>query len=170
MEEAMFELKQISSNSIPEALEKAERYRLLNEPMQAESICLDILEVDADNQQALVTLILALTDQFSDRLKSTFRRAQDLIEQLDDEYDRLYYSGIIQERRAKATFRPGKAGSGHVAYHWLESAMECYERAAELARPGNDDPLLRWNTCVRIIRRFREIRPEEGESTVHLLE
>ena len=38
---------------MPAALEKALRYRLLNEPVEAESICRDVLEVDPDNQAAL---------------------------------------------------------------------------------------------------------------------
>ena len=59
-----FELKSISVQSIPEALAKVERYRLLNEPVLAESICLDILAIVPDHQQALISLLLARTDQF----------------------------------------------------------------------------------------------------------
>ena len=59
-----FELKTLHAEALPRALEKAERYRLLNEPSEAESICLDVLAIDRDNQAALVTLLLALTDQF----------------------------------------------------------------------------------------------------------
>ena len=55
----MSELKSLHKDAIPAALEKAERYRLLNEPGEAESICLDILHVDPENQQAIVTLLLA---------------------------------------------------------------------------------------------------------------
>jgi len=50
----MAELKRLHKDAIPAALEKAERYRLLNEPGEAESICLDILAVDPDNQRALI--------------------------------------------------------------------------------------------------------------------
>ena len=64
----MFELKTLAAEAIPRSLEKAERYRLLNEPAEAESICCDILAVEPDNQQAIVTLLLALTDQFETRL------------------------------------------------------------------------------------------------------
>ena len=62
----MFELKPISHESVAGALAKAERYRLLNEPGEAESICRDILEIEPGNQQALISLILALTDQIPD--------------------------------------------------------------------------------------------------------
>ena len=47
------------------ALEKAERYRLLNEPILAESICLDILDADPQNAKAVVTMLLAITDRSS---------------------------------------------------------------------------------------------------------
>ena len=52
----MPELKPISKEAIPSALAKAERYRLLNEPRLAESICRDVLRTDAGNQQGLVIL------------------------------------------------------------------------------------------------------------------
>src|SRR5262245_5730837 len=57
----MFEPKPISRDAIPAALAKAERYRLLNEPLEAESICLDVLQIDGANQDAIVMLLLALT-------------------------------------------------------------------------------------------------------------
>src|SRR5579864_3525344 len=60
------ELKTLSLEAVPRALAKAERYRLLNEPGEAESICRDALDADPDNQDALVMLLLALTDQFDD--------------------------------------------------------------------------------------------------------
>ena len=60
----MFELKRLSDDAIPAALEKALRYRLLNDPAEAESICHDVLHIDPENQQALVVLLLAVTDRF----------------------------------------------------------------------------------------------------------
>ena len=41
----MFELKRLSADAIPAALEKALRYRLLNDPAEAESICHDVLRI-----------------------------------------------------------------------------------------------------------------------------
>ena len=67
----MFQLKPLHKDAIPAALAKAERYRLLNEPGEAESICLDVLQVDPGSQDALVMLILALTDQFPQELPSS---------------------------------------------------------------------------------------------------
>lgn len=160
----MFQPKRLSKEAIPAALEKAERYRLLNEPLEAESICRDILEVDAENQQALVTLLLALTDQFEERLGEAVEEARRLLPQLREEYARAYYQGIICERRAKAHLRRGIPGAGRLAYGWLREAMDCFEKAAEIRPPGNDDPILRWNTCARLLKRHPEIVPEEEET------
>ena len=60
-----YKLKQISTSGIPEAIAKAELYRSLNEPEEAESICRDILAIEPQHQLALRLLGLALTDQFS---------------------------------------------------------------------------------------------------------
>jgi hypothetical protein len=59
-----FELKTLSPEAVSRAIAKAERYRLLNEPAEAESICLDALEIEPGNHDALITLLLALTEQF----------------------------------------------------------------------------------------------------------
>ena len=158
----MFELKRISPEAVPAALDKAERYRLLNEPEEAESICLDVLAIDPGNQRALVTLLLALTDQFRTGPAACFQEAQAVLPRLQGEYERHYYAGIIYERRGNALLGQAGLGSRRVAYDWINKAMECYERA-EAARPaGNDDALLRWNTCARLHERHRlEPEPEE---------
>ena len=59
-----FAFRLLSKDSIPDAMKKAERYRLLGEPDEAESVCLDILQVDPENQEAMIDLILAISDQF----------------------------------------------------------------------------------------------------------
>ena len=133
----MFELKPLLPEALPAALEKALRYRLLNEPMQAESICRDILRVDPQHRQAAINLVLALTDQFSERLTASFAEAKKAVERLTDEYDRSYYRGIVCERRANAHHRQRGPGSGTVAYDWYRQAMEQYEKAGELAEADN---------------------------------
>jgi len=144
-----FELKPLSSEAVPRALAKAERYRLLKEPREAESICLDALEREPDNQEALKMLLLALTDQFGqEELPSTIAEASKIVARLRDDYDRAYYTGIIYERRAKAHVQD--AGR---AFEWLREAMRCYEQAEAIRPPSNDDALLRWNTCARLIMR-----------------
>ena len=154
-----FALKKITPDGIPHALERAERYRLLNEPAQAESIYRDVLAVDEDNQTALRALILALTDQFGAHAAGgAAREARDHIVQLDDEYDRAYYTGIVYERETRAYLeRKNVVRSG--AYDGFRHAMEWYERAEALRPPGNVDAILRWNSCVRAIERER-LEPE----------
>jgi len=148
----MFDLKPISKEAIPHALEKAQHYRLLNDPLAAESICLDVLDVDTENQQALVTLILALADRLAGGYIMGAAQARELLPRIKDNYQRTYYCGIICERQAYAVLAQGGPGSRFDAYEWLRDAMECY-REAETIRPhGNDDSILRWNTCVRIIK------------------
>lgn len=153
------ELKRLGSESIPEALEKAHHYRLLNEPLEAESICLDILDVDPENQEALIILILALTDHFSKRLQPAYRDARALLDRLPDDYSKLYYEGLIFERRAKASFHAGQPASGHVSYGWFQRALKCFDAASKMSPAENADADLRWNTVIRILDRYPEICP-----------
>ena len=156
-------IKPISRDAIPLALEKAERYRLLNEPAQAESICRDVLAADPQNQEALVTLVLALSDQLEERMTNAHDEALALLRGLADEYKRHYYAGILAERRAKAQGKRGAMRGGHVIYESLRQAMAHYERAAELRPPGNDDALLRWNACARFLNEHPELQPDSDE-------
>jgi hypothetical protein len=164
-----FELKSISEQSIPEALAKVERYRLLNEPSLAESICLDILAIAPNHQQALISLLLARTDQFDSDVH--VKAAQEVLAYIKGDYERAYYQGIIWERLGNARIRHGGTGAGASAYHALREAMDHYERAMNCATPGNDDAILRWNTCARVIMQNPDIRPvpesEPAEAWVH---
>jgi len=154
-----FELKKIAADGIPHALEKAERYRLLNDPVQAESICRDVLAVDGDNQDALRVLILALTDQFGDGSSAgAGREARSLVSQLGDEYERAYYTGVVFERETRA-YLARKTVVRSAGYDGFRHAMEWYERAEQLRPPGNVDAVLRWNSCARAIERER-LEPE----------
>lgn len=146
----MFDLKPLSREAIPAALERATRYRLLNEPAEAESICLDVLIAEPDNQEALVILLLAVTDRFSKGYGVSDTQAQELLSRLQGEYNRAYYAGIICERKAKAQLHNGSPGSGFTAYEFLREAMAWFEKAEALRPAGNDDALLRWNACARI--------------------
>ncbi|MFN2508169.1 MAG: hypothetical protein ABR589_05295 [Chthoniobacterales bacterium] len=159
----MFELKLLSPEAIPAALEKAERYRLLNEPAEAESICLDVLKVAPENQEAIVILLLAVTDRFSRGYGVSDTQAKELLGRITGEYERAYYSGILAERRAKMKLTQGGHGSAW-AYDLFREAMECYAKAEAIRPPGNDDALLRWNTCARIIARNKLVPREEDRS------
>ena len=151
----MVETKPISRAGIPSALEKAVRYRLLNEPLQAESICRDILNVDADNQEALVTLLLAVTDQFEKEFTTTLESAKTILRSIQGEYEKTYYEGIVNERWANAHLAKG----AQTFIGWYRAAMRCYA-------PDNDDAVLRWNACVRIINRH-DFPHEELRHDVH---
>jgi hypothetical protein len=164
-----FMLKPLSPEAVPRALAKAERYRLLNEPGEAESICLDALDADPENQEALVTLLLAVTDQFDDDVTTAVTRARTCTERMGSEYDRAYYTGIIWERRAKARLKRAVPDCGPRAYDWLREAMNWYEKAEAVRPAGNDDALLRWNACARLIMRDRRLVPAAEESGEPLL-
>jgi hypothetical protein len=159
----MFELKGLSKEAIPAALAKVERYRLLNEPEQAESICHDILALEPENQQALIALILAVTEQFVDGPSERVTAAQALLGRLQREYDRAYFAGIICERRGRSLLAMRSPGAGFVAYDWLREAMVWFEKAEAMKRPGNDEAVLRWNSCARFLNEHPELAPSPEE-------
>ena len=165
----MFELKPLHRDAIPAALEKAMRYRLLNEPGAAESICLDVLRVDPDNQKALVALLLAMTDRFAKGYAVGDTQIQEVLERIRDDYERAYHTGIVWERRAKARLSKGTPGSESSAYEWFREAMEWFEKAEAMRPAGNDDAILRWNSCARVIMR-NNLVPREAEYSEHFLE
>jgi hypothetical protein len=166
----MIELKPLSSPGIPAALEKAKQYRVLNEALEAESICLDVLEIEPGNQEAAITLILALTDQFDRKMNDKFSQAREMLTRLEDPYHQAYYDGIIAERRAKVALGQNAPSSGYVAHGWFVDAMELFEKAIELRPAGNDDPILRWNTCARIMNRNPAVKPAPLDSVPDMLE
>jgi tetratricopeptide (TPR) repeat protein len=161
------ELKPIDEGYLPRALEKAERYRLLNWPQEAESICLDVLAVDPDNQRAIEILVLALADQFLEQGRAPrAKQAKQWVKKIASEYERAYLSGIIHEREGRAHLTRGFDTS--FAYESFRDAMECYEEAQRKAEPGNQEAVLRHNSCVRTIERER-LEPRD-EDPVALLE
>ena len=152
----MFELKPLSKDAVRASIEKAKHYRLLNEPGAAESICLDVLAVEPDNQEALVNIVLAMSDRFGKDYAVGDTHIQEFLGRIRSEYERAYYGGIVFERRAKALL----ARDGVNAFEMFEKAMECFDRAEKMRPAGNDDPILRWNGCARIIKR-NNLAPRE---------
>jgi tetratricopeptide (TPR) repeat protein len=155
------QFKTVSKSGIPGALAKVQHYRYLNQAEEAESICRDILAVDPDNQKGLRLLGLAITDQFTGAGTDRRQEAQDCFEKLLSPYERAYYLGILHERRAKAQMR-----AGHLAHSLLasfERAMQYFEEAEKIRPEGNDDALLRWNRCLRLMQSIPE-RTRERES------
>jgi hypothetical protein len=164
----MFALKPLSLDSVAGAISKAERYRLLNEPAEAESICHDILEIEPENQPALIMLVLALSDQIAEDAQA-FTNALVTAARLRNAYDKAYYSGIVWERRAKARYHDGGRGLRHTVYEWMQKALQLFEQAERLRAPGNDDSILRWNTCVRFLVRHPELMARSEEATEPIL-
>ena len=166
----MPDLKKLSKEAIPAALEKANRYRLLNEPGEAESICLDVLNADPENQEAIITLLLALTDRFTRGYGVSDTQAKELLSRIRGDYERAYYTGILSERRAKAKLSQNTPDCRFQAYDLFHDAMQWFEKAESVRPHGNDDALLRWNTCARIIEQNKLIPREEEERTEFPLE
>jgi len=154
-----YEFKTISRNSIPAALEKVQHYRYLNQAEEAESICRDVLAADLENQLGLRMLGLCITDQFTGGTLDRMRDAQACFEKLSSNYERSYYLGILYERHAKA-----QMSAGHHPHSMLasfEKAMECFAEAEKIRPQGNDDALLRWNRCVRLMQGMPEAGDQE---------
>ena len=164
-----FKLKSISPQGIDAALSKVELYRFLNEPEEAESICQDVLAAQPGHQLALRLLGLTITDQFTGTPADRYSDVESTFQQLTDRYEKLYYTGLMHERRAKAQLRAGRPP--HTIFVLLEEAMRCYEEAEKIRPTGNDDTILRWNRCVRLIQEHaesdwhREVEIEMGDST-----
>ena len=160
----MVQLKPLSAAAIPAALQKAEHYRLLNQPWAAESICLDILQAEPGHQKALRVLLLACTDQFGPENSARHtQHARDALGRLTSAYERSYYAGIICERRAKAEIERHTTESGYAAYAWIRDAMEHFEAAEKLQNAGDDNAILRWNSCVRLLHESPNVVPRVSE-------
>ena len=166
----MYTLITIKKESLPNALAKAERYRLLGEPLEAESICLDVLEVDPLNSEALTTLFLAYTDEFKNELYPAFTKAEEVLSRLTDGYCTLYYTGILYERRAKFHLNQRAHGSGHQAYEWFKKAMAAFDKALATCSDSGQDAALRWNACARIIMRNPDVVPASNDTGEQMLE
>jgi tetratricopeptide (TPR) repeat protein len=152
-------LKTISKSGIAEAIAKAELYRYLNEPEEAESICRDILAADPKHMLGLRTLGLAITDQFTGGPSDRYADVEKIFQSLADAYERNYYTGLLCERRVKAQLRAGRAP--HTLLPLLEKALQCFGDAEKISPPGNDDAILRWNRCVRLLQSQPDFETEE---------
>jgi tetratricopeptide (TPR) repeat protein len=155
-------LKTISQSGIAEAIAKAELYRYLNEPEEAESICRDILAVDPNHALGLRMLGLSMTDQFTGGPGDRYAEVEKIFQRLADPYERNYYTGLLCERRVKAQLRAGRAP--HTLLPLLERALQCFGEAERIHPPGNDDAILRWNRCVRLLQSQPEFEAEEVAS------
>lgn len=152
-------LKIISKSGIPEAIAKAELYRYLNEPEEAESICRDVLAAEPKHMLGLRTLGLAITDQFTGGATDRYSEVEAIFQRLAEPYERVYYLGLLCERRVKAQLRAGRAP--HTLLPLLEKALQYFGEAEKIHPPGNDDAILRWNRCVRLLQSQPDFEAEE---------
>ena len=159
----MSNLKTISKEAIPQALEKAMHYRLLNDPWQAESICRDILRTDPKNQEAVYALILAITDQFEGKFKKSLSHALEKVSDLTDEYKEEYCRGLIFERQARAALTRHTPRAVYIAYGYMERAMNHYKNAEQIRPETNEESILRWNACARYIKEHNLVPPPSEE-------
>ena len=160
----MPELKPITAAGIPAALLKANRYRLLNDSAAAESICDDILAIEPENAEATVAHVLAITDQFAESHTDSLSRARDAVQRLRDPYKNAYYNGIICERWGKALLQRHIPRAAEMAYDWIDQAMQWFAKAEAMRPAGNDESILRWNSCVRMLQHDPHIRPAAAEA------
>lgn len=163
-------LKPITREGIPAALQKAHRYRVLNDPTAAESICLDVLAIEPRNPEALVMHVLAITDQFVHGHGQDLKRAEQAAEGLTDPYRRAYYTGVVYERWANGILNRGEPRGGEMAHGWIERALAQFGEAETLREPGNDEAILRWNTCVRLLQRHPHVKAPVAEAWEPALE
>jgi hypothetical protein len=157
-------IKPITKEGVATALQKAHRYRVLNDSIAAESICLDVLAIEPENVDAIVMHVLAITDQFAEGHGADLQRAGTAVARLADAYRNAYYNGIISERWAKGILHRAPPRAEEMAYEWIAKAMEWYEKAEGMRPAGNDEAILRWNTCVRMLQRHANMRPREAEA------
>ena len=155
------DLKHITKESIPRALELAERYRLLNEPEQAASIYSDVLDADPANESACIQLFLCITDQFSHKHGPGMEVAEKLLFDIPGEYEKAYYQGVACERWARAKLHDGEHAS--MIGDWLRRAMSFYEKAEEIHPERDENAILRWNACARLMHRIPGLAVEREE-------
>jgi tetratricopeptide (TPR) repeat protein len=155
-------LKTISPSGIEQALAKAQLYRFLSEPEESESICQDILATDPENQAALRLLGLSITDQFIGEPSGRCADAESMFRRLTDPYAQHYYLGILSERRAKAQMRNGRPA--YVVAALIEEAMRHFEEAEKIRPADNDESVLRWNRCLRLLAKLPHFEASEGQA------
>jgi tetratricopeptide (TPR) repeat protein len=156
-------LKTISLEGIAQALAKAQLYRFLREPEESESICQDILAAEPENQAALRLQGLCITDQFKGDLSDRYAEAEGIFRRLADRYAQHYYLGILSERRAKAQLRAGLPSLSAVSF--IEEAMGHFEEAEKIRPAANEEAVLRWNRCVRLLEKLPQVTWHQSQES-----
>ena len=123
--------------------------------------------MEPDHNEALIVLILAMSDNLDDGYRISDKRIEDLLEKLESDYERAYYTGLVAERRGLAKIRSQNPGSSYVAYECLTTAQRHFEEAIKLSHSTGGEATLRWNTCARLIER-NNLAPRPDEHLAEL--
>ena len=83
-----------------------------------------MLKADPENQEALITLLLAVTDRFGKGYGVSDTQAKELLSRVKGEYERAYYTGILAERRAKAQARARHSRVESLCSRWFSRSDE----------------------------------------------
>ena len=145
-------LKSLSPKAIPGALGLASDSRQGGQSQTCESICLDVLQAEPGNQEALRLLVLSHADRFDAESTEHEMAARDAQSRLTGEYDRAFYDAYILHRSAQVAIASGSPSSARVVYALLARAMASYEDAERSRPEGNDDAILLWNACQRLMQ------------------
>ena len=142
-----YRVKRISTAGIAEAIAKAELYRSLSEPEEAESICRDILTIEPQHQLAL--RLLGLPDRSVHRSwVRSYREAEEIFQQLND---RMNGTTTLGSRTSDARKRSSKPGNCLLTVQALRTGSYLSQRLRN-SPAENDDAILRWNRCVRLLQ------------------
>ena len=90
------------------------------------------------------------------------KRARDRLTTIQGEYEKLYYEGIIWEREAKSILKLNYPGSKFKAFELLQKALDCFNSAERIRPKNNDESILRWNSCARIINQKQLVAQDEA--------
>jgi hypothetical protein len=124
--------------------------------------------VDPEHQLALRLLGLAITDQFCGDGSDRHSEAGRLFQKLTADYERTYYTGLMHERRAKAQMRLGRPL--HTLAPLFAEAMRCFAEAEVIHPPDNDDAILRWNRCARLLQGDPSFHDERESETLDAID
>ena len=136
---------------------------MLNEPGEAESICLDILETDPENQPALITLLLALTDRFSKGYGVSDTQANHCSRGSRANTSAPTTRGFWPSAGPRRNSRRDTPGPVITPTMIVRSDAAVRE-GRNVRPPGNDDALLRWNTCARMMAKNKLAARDEDRT------
>jgi len=165
----MAEIKPLPRNDVEAVLSLAGKCRAAGESEAAESMCLDALELEPDNQAVLVLLLLARTDLIDRGLPRWVERARQVLPRLTGAYDQAYYAGLICERQARYMLLQRGSRSGSIAWEWFQFALEHYAEASRID-PERLEPVLRSNSCERLVSGNRYCAPGPSDREEHGIE